>query len=144
MSDAPGGEARRKWIALGVLLALSLPLVVIALLTSGSESGAGLRIERGTPQATGGAITVYVDDPAQNVPGTADGARNVRLECFGRNDRLLRRSTHPWPFTDTDNATLDPHVHERMPQQQVDQVVSCRLAGTDGPLEGRVSAAPRG
>ena len=145
MSGAPGGEARRKWMALAVLLALAVPLVVVAILTSGEDSApaGGLRVERDAVQGTGGSLTVYLEEPAVNVPATAGGKNTVQLECLDADDAVVRRSTHPWPFGDTDDGTLDPHVHERLPQAQAGRVASCRLAGTDGPLEGRV-AAPRG
>lgn len=144
MSDPPGGQARRKWMALAVLLALMVPLIVVAVMTSGGGAdGGGLRIERTSAGEAVGGLTVYVEEPARNVRATAAGRTNVRLECLDADDKVVRRSTHPWPFSDTDDGTLDPHVHERLPQAQAGEVASCRLAGTEGPLEGRVSA-PRG
>ena len=142
MNAAPGGEARRKWLALAVLLALAVPLVVVAVVTSGGGGApeGGLRIERGAAQEAVGSLTIYVEDPARNVRDTANGKANVRLECLDANDKVVRSSTHPWPFSDTDDGTLDPHVHERLPQAQAEDIAGCRLAGTDGPLEGRVGA----
>ena len=131
-------------MALAVLLALAVPLVVVAAVTSGGGSPAGgLRIERSSTQEPLGSLTIYVEEPSRNVAETAGGKANVRVECLASDDRVVRRSTHPWPFTDTDDGTLDPHVHERLPQAQAKEVAKCRLAGTDGPLEGRVSS-PRG
>jgi hypothetical protein len=144
VSDTPGDDARRKWLALAVLLALAVPLVAVAVITSGGGPPAGgLRIERGSGEEAVGSLTIYVEEPARNVPDAAGGRTNVRLECLDANDKVVRNSTHPWPFTDTDDGSLDPHVHERLPQVQANEVASCRLAGTEGPLEGRV-ATPRG
>ena len=43
-----------------------------------------------------------------------------------------------WPFTDTDQGTLDPHAHVAVSTELLDRITRCRLKGTDPPLEGRL------
>lgn len=140
MSEAPGGEARRKLVALTALVAIAVALGGIALATGGDDSG-GLRIETG---AVAGAaptdITVFVEDPDVNVPETAKGRATVELECFDSRDRRVMRSRIRWPLTDTDEGAFDPHVHQGVAEGQPERIARCRLTGTEGPLEGRVSA----
>jgi hypothetical protein len=138
VSEPQGGEGRRRLVALLVLLAVAAPLVLVALLTGGDDAPAtGLRIERAAAQDSAIAqIVVYVDDPAANVPESADGP-NVELQCLDRDGRIVVRAVHPWPFSDTDQGTLDPHIHQNVNAREAPRIVRCRLNGTDGPFQGR-------
>jgi hypothetical protein len=139
------GEGRRRLVALIVLLAVAVPLIVVALVTSGKSSpGTGLRIERSTvPGTTTPQIVVYVDDPGANVRRTAGGRPTVQLECLDRDDRTVLRGTYPWPFTNTDQGIFEPHIHQNVTARQSKRIVRCRLNGTEGPLAGRPSAGRR-
>lgn len=129
--------ARMRLAALAVLLAVLVPLVVIAVSSGGGADGppAGLQVERtpGVPE-----VIVYVEDPEVNRTDTAGGAVRVTLECLDRDGEVVWSSREPWPFTDTDRGTLDPHVHLAMAATVVDRVARCRLNDTDPPLEGRL------
>lgn len=129
--------ARMRLAALAVLLAVLVPLVVIAVSSGGGADGppAGLQVERtpGVPE-----VIVYVEDPEVNRTDTADGAARVTLQCLDRDGEVVWRSREEWPFTDTDGGTLDPHVHLAMEATVVDSVARCRLNDTDPPLEGRL------
>lgn len=129
--------ARMRLAALAVLLAVLVPLVVIAVSSGGGADGppAGLQVERtpGVPE-----VIVYVEDPEVNRTDTAGGAVRVTLECLDRDGEVVWRSREEWPFTDTDGGTLDPHVHLAMAATVVDRVARCRLKDTDPPLEGRL------
>ena len=83
--------SRTRLIALAVLLAISVPLIVIAAAGGGSDDagGDGIRIEpsnRGLPE-----IVIYLEDPDVNTPDTTDGAKRVVIECT---DRAGRRRLH--------------------------------------------------
>ena len=140
MTEAQGGDGRRRLVALAVLLLIAAPLVVVALVTSGGDESpaTGLRIERssvageGTPQ-----LIVYVEDPAANVPATARKRPTVELQCLDGKGATLLRGIYPWPFTDTDQGTTDAHVHVNVPAGDEKKIVRCRLNGTEGPLTGR-------
>lgn len=129
--------ARMRLAALAVLLAVLVPLVVIAVSSGGGADGApaGLQVERtpGVPE-----VIVYVEDPEVNRTDTAGGALRVTLQCLDRDGEVVWRSREEWPFTDTDRGTLDPHVHLAMAATVVDRVARCRLKDTDPPLEGRL------
>jgi hypothetical protein len=127
--------SRTRLIALAVLLALSIPLIVIAVAGSGSgdEEAGGLRVEptRGTPE-----LVIYVEDVDANRPETAGGRRSVRIECLNEDGAVVFSTSERWPFTDTDGGRFEPHVHTFVPPDALPTVASCRLKGTDPPLEG--------
>ena len=118
-------------LAAGVAL-----IVLIAVLATGGSGGGDLRAEVASPTD----LIVYVTDDA-NAPGTADGKRVVTLECFDRKGAVVVRGHHPWPFTDTDDGTVDAHVHQAVPVDRMGNLKRCRLRETQGPLEGQVAPA---
>jgi hypothetical protein len=131
--------SRTRLVALAVLLAVAAPLVIVALAGSGDESSerpAALRVERtpgGLPE-----ITIYVEDRSLNEPATAGGAGTVVIECVDADGRVVSSRPQRWPFTDTDDGTLDPHAHIGMDPAALERIARCRLTGTDPPLEGRL------
>jgi hypothetical protein len=123
-------------MAPAVRRAISVPLVVVALSSCGGEpEPGGLRIER-TPEVP--EIVVYVEDLDANQPETADGAAQITLECIDDNERVIWTSREAWPFEETDEGTLDPHVHLRIEPARIERIERCRLRDTDPPLEGRL------
>jgi hypothetical protein len=144
VSEAPGGDGRRRLVALLVVSLVLVPLVVVALVTGGEGSpSTGLRIERSTAPGTAATpqIVVYFEDQSANVPQAAGGRSTVELECLDRDGRTVLRGDYAWPFTDTDQGILDPHIHQNVTAQESERIVRCRLNGTEGPLQGRPSAA---
>ncbi|MET0836129.1 MAG: hypothetical protein ABWY97_05065 [Thermoleophilaceae bacterium] len=133
------GASRTRLVALAALLALSIPLVIVGVAGSGgdgdSEQPAALRVER-TPG--GPEITVYLEDRSLNQPATAGGAATVVLECVDAGGEVVFSQPEGWPFSDTDQGTLDPHAHVGITPELVDRIARCRLKGTDPPLEGRL------
>jgi hypothetical protein len=130
------GPARTRLVALVVLLALAVPLVVVAASGGGGEEDeeAGLRVER-SPQVP--ELIVYVE-PDVNSPDRAAGRRTVTLECVGPGGSLVVAQDHPWPFTDTDQGTVDPHVHVTVNPERIGEVERCQARGTEPRLEGPV------
>jgi hypothetical protein len=127
-------------VALAALLAVGVPLVIVALAGSGDEDRperpAGLRVER-----TGGdlpEVIIYVEDRSLNEPATAGGATSVVVECVDAEGRIVWSRPERWPFTDTDGGTLDPHAHIGMDPAALERIARCRLTGTDPPLGGRL------
>jgi hypothetical protein len=134
------GASRTRLVALAVLLALSVPLVIVALAGGGgdgdSEQAAGLRLERtpgGPPE-----VIVYIEDRSLNERSTAGGAATVVVECVDAEGQVVSSRPESWPFTDTDQGTLDPHAHVALSPELLDRIARCRLKGTDPPLEGRL------
>jgi hypothetical protein len=135
---APMASASRtRLVALAVLLAVAVPLVVIAVSSGGGEAKpGGLRVERSAGDLA--EITVYVEDPELNAAATAAGAGRVTLECVDRAGKVAARSREAWPFSDTDQGALDPHVHVSVDPVALERIVRCRLRNTEPPLEGRL------
>jgi hypothetical protein len=133
--------SRTRLVALAVLLAVATPLVIVALAGSGDEEGtperpAALRVERtpgGPPE-----ITIYIEDRSLNKPSTAGGDTSVVVECVDTEGRIVWKLPEAWPFTDTDQGSVDPHAHIGMDPAQIERIARCRLAGTDPPLAGRL------
>jgi hypothetical protein len=135
--------SRTRLVALAVLLAVAAPLVIVALAGSGdeeleaaSERRAALRIER-TPGRLP-EITIYIEDRSLNNPATAGGAATVVVECVDAEGRIVSSRPEAWPFSDTDEGTVDPHAHIGMDPALLERIARCRLTGTDPPLEGRL------
>jgi hypothetical protein len=130
------GSNRTRIVALAVLLAISVPLILIAVAGGGSDDGEseGLRVERsaGVPE-----VVIYLQDPAVNDPKTNRGRTRVGVECMDSGGTVIFRGAERWPFSDTDGGKFDPHVHVLIRPALLDRVARCRLRGTDPPLEGR-------
>jgi hypothetical protein len=128
--------SRTRLVALAVLLAISVPVVAIAVSSGGDDPApGGLRVERtpGLPE-----VVVYVEDQEVNQAETTGGAARITLECVDSDGRVVWSSREAWPFGDTDQGTLDPHVHLRMEPARIERIARCRLNDTDPPLEGRL------
>ena len=131
------GPARTRLVALVVLLAVALPLTIVAALGSGGgddEEETGLRAER-SPDIP--ELRVFLD-PEVNTPERAGGRASVIVECLDEAGAVVARSDEPFPFTDTDDDTLDPHVHLPVNPARIGEVMRCRVRPSDPPLEGPV------
>lgn len=133
--------SRTRLIALAVLLAISVPLIVIAAARGGSDDGRdGIRVE---PSNRGlSEIVIYLEDPDVNTEATTDGADRVVVECTDRDGAVVFTGTERWPFSDTDGGIFAPHVHVSVDPSILGTVSRCRLKGTDPELEGRAAYSP--
>jgi hypothetical protein len=128
--------SRTRLIALAVLLAISVPLILIAVAGGGSDDGGrdGIRVEpsnRGLPE-----IVIYLEDPDVNRPATTDGAKRVAVECTDQAGAVVFTGTERWPFRDTDGGVFDPHVHVPVDPSLLGSIAHCALKGTDPELAG--------
>jgi len=138
MPEPMEGPARTRLVAVVVLLAVALPLTIVAVVGSGGgddEEETGLRVER-SPDLP--ELLVFLD-PDVNSPERTGGRRSVVVECLDTNSGVVARSDEAWPFTDTDQETVDPHVHMPMNPARINDVVRCRVRPADPPLEGPVT-----
>jgi hypothetical protein len=139
MADPMEGPARTRLVALVVLLAVALPLTIVAVVGSGGgddeEEAGSLRVER-SPDLP--ELRVFLD-PDANTPERAGGRPSVLVECLDEAGGVVARSDEPFPFTDTDDNTLDPHVHMPVNPARINDVVRCRVRPADPPLEGPVA-----
>ena len=132
------GPARTRLVALVVLLAVAVPLTIVAATGSGGgddEEEAGLRVER-SPDVS--ELIVYLD-PDVNKPERTGVRRTVVVECVDGSGQVITREDEAFPFTDTDQNTLDPHVHMPVNPARINDVVRCRVRPAEPPLEGPVA-----
>jgi hypothetical protein len=133
------GAARTRLVALAVILAVAVPLGVVAAAGSGGGDDAEeseLRVERSTEAPE---MLIFITDPEANIPQRANGRRNVTVECVNENGQILASQVDPWPMTETDGNTLSPHAHVPVDPATIGEVASCRLRGTEPLLEAEVS-----
>jgi hypothetical protein len=138
MPNPMEGPARTRLVALVVLLAVAVPLTIVAAIGSGGgddEEDAGLRVER-SPELP--ELLVFLS-PEVNTPERTGGRRSVTVECLDTGGGVIKRQPEAWPFTDTDQNTLDPHTHVRVNPARINDVERCRVRPADPPLEGPVS-----
>jgi hypothetical protein len=138
MPDPMEGPARTRLVALVVLLAVALPLTIVALVGSGGgddEENPGLRVER-SPDLP--ELLVFLT-PELNTPDRTGGRRSVVVECLDTDGGVVTAQDETWPFSDTDQNTLDPHVHVPVSPARVNEITRCRVRPADPPLEGPVS-----
>jgi hypothetical protein len=137
MADPMEGPARTRLVALVVLLAVAIPLTIVAVAGSGGgddEEESSLRVER-SPDLP--ELRVFLD-PDVNKPERTGGRPTVLVECLDEEGGVVARSDEPFPFTDTDQETLDPHVHMPINPARINEVVRCRVRPANPPLEGPV------
>jgi hypothetical protein len=131
------GPARTRLVALVVLLAVAIPLTIVAVIGSGGgddDEESALRVER-SPDLP--ELVVFLDPEANNAD-RAGGRATVVVECIAADGGVVARSDETFPFTDTDQNTRDPHVHMPVNPARIGEVVSCRVQPADPPLEGPV------
>jgi hypothetical protein len=137
MAHPMEGPARTRLVALVVLLAVAVPLTIVAAIGSGGgdDEDAGLRVER-SPELP--ELLVFLS-PDVNKPERTGGRQSVTVECLDTDGGVVKRQPEAWPFTDTDQNTLDPHAHVRVNPARINDVERCRVRPANPPLEGPVS-----
>jgi hypothetical protein len=133
------GPARTRLVALVLLLAVAVPLGVVAATGSGGgdePEDDELRVERSTQLPE---MLIYITDESANVPERAGGRTSVTVECLDAEGRVIASQEDPWPMTETDGNTLSPHAHVPVDQARIGDVTRCRLVGTEPLLEAEVS-----
>ena len=139
MACSMEGPARTRLVALVVLVAVALPLGVIAVAGSGGDdqaANASLRVERSTEVAE---MLIYITEDGANTPERASGRSSVTVECLDAGGRVIASQEDPWPMTQTDGNTLSPHAHVPVDAARIGDVASCRLCGTKPLLKADVS-----
>jgi hypothetical protein len=134
------GAARTRLVAVVILVAVGVPLGVLAVAGSGGgddgKDESDIRVER---SAEIPEMLIYITDPEANTPERADGRDTVTVECLDANGEVLASQEDPWPMTETDGNTLSPHAHVPVDPATIGDVTRCRLQGTEPLLEGEVS-----
>lgn len=128
-------------LAAGLAALVLVPLAIWGVTALSDEEAAALTVET-IAAPPGGFPEIVVSLPSDdlNVPETVDGARSVGLECIDTSGEVEFRVEHLFPFTDTDDGTVPPHVHQQVSPGQLEAVERCRLEGTTVELEGELRA----
>ena len=138
MPDPMEGPARTRLVALVVILALAVPLAIVAIASSGGDEGdkePEMYVQR-APEVF--EVRVFLE-PEVNTPDRTRGRRSVTVECLDDSGTVIASQDEAWPFTDTDQNTLDPHAHIPVNPARIDDVSLCRVKQARPPLEGPVT-----
>jgi hypothetical protein len=133
---------RTVGLAAGLALLVLVPLGVWGVSALSEDESGELTVETlAAPPGGNPQIVVSLPSEDVNVPETVDGARSVSLACLAQGGEVEFRVEHLFPFTDTDDGTEPPHVHQTVSSEQLEAIDSCRLEGTAVELEGELQSA---
>jgi hypothetical protein len=138
MPDPMEGPARTRLVALVVILALAVPLAIVAIAGSGGDEEdkePEMYVQR-APEVF--EVRVFLE-PEVNTPDRTRGRRSVTVECLDDSGTVVASQDEAWPFTDTDQNTLDPHAHIPVNPARIDDVSLCRVKQARPPLEAPVT-----
>jgi hypothetical protein len=138
MPDPMEGPARTRLVALVVILALAVPLAIVAIAGSGGDEEdkePEMYVQR-APDVF--ELRVFLE-PEVNTPDRTRGRRSVTVECLDDSGTVIASQDEAWPFTDTDQNTLDPHAHIPVNPARIDDVSLCRVKQARPPLEAPIT-----
>jgi hypothetical protein len=141
--DPAAARARlRVLLPMGALAGMiAVPLVVWTASSGGDPKP--LLAERGTALTGAPELLVSLTDEDLNTLEATNGRRAVRIQCFGRDGRMVLDARQRWPFIDERGYDY-PHAHQRASRAQVQRVDRCRLRGTNARLEADVEGTLKG
>ena len=138
MPDPMEGPARTRLVALVVILALAVPLAIVAIAGSGGgdeDDEPEMYVQR-APEVF--EVRVFLE-PEVNTRDRTRGRRSVTVECLDDSGTVIASQDEAWPFTDTDQNTLDPHAHIPVNPARIDDVSLCRVKQARPPLEAPIT-----
>lgn len=130
-------RAKLKPAAPAALMAVIIvaPLALWAGSSGGDEKS--LLVERATGVTGAPEFIVYLGEDDLNTLDTTNGKRAVRVECLGRDGKVVLDARQRWPFVNEPGYDY-PHVHQAASPEQLQRAERCRLRGTRVRLEGDV------
>jgi hypothetical protein len=136
----PPKTTRMRAIAPKALIAaiIAVPLIAWTAFSGGDDPD--LIVERwigveGTPE-----LLISLGDETLNTLETTNGQRVVRLECVGRDGRLVIDATKKWPFVDEPGYEY-PHAHQPATREELLEADRCSVGETDATLEADVEGS---
>jgi hypothetical protein len=120
-----------------ILLVIAAPLVAWTVTSRSNEKVADLVVERwpgtnGVPE-----LLVSLGSQDLNTFQFTGGKRLVRIECRGRDGKVVLKANKRWPFI-FDEGYDYPHAHQAASREQLQRVDSCRLIGARSRLAASV------
>jgi hypothetical protein len=138
----PGARLRPAAPAALMAVIVVGPLAVWAASPSGGDEKS-LIVERATDLRGAPEFIVYLGEDDLNTLDTTNGKRAVRVQCRGRDGRVILDARQRWPFVNEPGYDY-PHVHQAATLEQLQRADRCRLRGTHVRLEGQVEGPLRG
>lgn len=120
-----------------IAVIIAAPPMLWAALESEPQEKA-LIVERVATGLTGSPeFLISLSEDDMNTLRATGGKREVRLQCLGRDGRMVLDATQKWPFVL--EAGYDyAHAHQPAKPEQLQQAERCRLLGTRVRLEADV------
>jgi hypothetical protein len=122
-----------------ILVVIATPLIAWAAYSGGDEER--LTVERWTNDAGASELIVLLGEEDLNTLETTNGRKTVRLECVGRDGRVVLDAEQRWPFVDDEPGYDSPHAHQTASREELQRADRCRLRGTRVRLEANVEGA---
>ena len=137
--DPSGAKAKLRGITpkAVLLVIIAVPLIAWTATSSGGGDVPNLIVERATGLTGAPELLVSLGDDDLNTVESTGGKRAVRLECIGREGRVVFAAEQKWPFIDEPGYAY-PHVHQPASREQLQRADRCRLQGTRKRLEADV------
>jgi hypothetical protein len=119
-----------------ILIIIAAPLIAWTASSSGGDEQS-LIVDRATGLTGAPELLVSLGDDDLNTLETSNGDRVVRVQCVGRDGRIVLDAKQTWPFIDEPGYDY-LHAHQPASREQLQQADRCRLQGTRTRLEADV------
>jgi hypothetical protein len=135
--DPSGALKKLKAVGPRGLIVVLIAAPLVAWTASAGGDNDPLTVERtfdvdGKPE-----LLVALGDNDLNTLEVTGGKTEVRVECVGRDGKVVVAAPHRWPFVDEVGFDT-PHAHQPGSRDEVERVDRCRLLGTREQLEAEV------
>ena len=135
--DPPGALRKLRTVGPKALILVLIAAPLVAWTASAGGDDDQLTVERAFGVDGKPELLVSLGDDELNTPAMANGKKVVRVECLGRDGKLVVASPHRWPFLEEEGFD-DPHAHQPATRDDVQRADRCRLRGTREVLEAEV------
>ena len=134
--DPSGAKAKLRGVApkAVLLVIIAVPLIAWTATSSGGGDDPILIVERAIGLDGAPELLVSLGDDDLNTLQSTAGKKTVRLECVGREGRVVLAAEQKWPFIDEPGYAY-PHAHQPASRDQLQRADRCRLHGTRVRLE---------
>lgn len=133
-------RAKLRGIAPKALIVVLIAAPLIAWTATSGDDDERLIVERAINRDGARELIVSLTEKGLNTLETTKGKRLVRVECVGRDGKLVLAAEQRWPFP-YERGYDYPHAHQAANREQLRRADRCRLRGTSVPLEAEVQGA---
>jgi hypothetical protein len=139
---SPNARRRARTVAPKALIVMIIAAPLVAWTASADSDGKrrDLTVERSTALTGRPELLISLGEDDLNALKTTGGKRTVRVECVGRDGRVVIDAKRKWPFVNERGYDY-PHTHLVADRTQVQRADRCRLWGTRVRLQADVEGA---